>query len=223
MLVVLAGGPVTTPLEAGLGEELEAEVVVGDLVGEVPRTVAVGLAGGGLDEQRAVSKGLDVGVVERVDIDSQSSGMLREIVGGGDVAVAEARRVVVAHLCLIIGIIHIGQQHALDGVLRIKQLAQDGDQAVGNHLVAHHLTHVHLVVVVPVQCPHMAQVVAADVGILLEGLALHPCPHAIGDRLGGETLIYAAEGFHIRLAHRPSCLPLCESLCLKKLLRSIPN
>ena len=47
MLVVLAGGPVIAPLEACLGEELEAEVVVGNLIGEVPRTVAIRLAGGG--------------------------------------------------------------------------------------------------------------------------------------------------------------------------------
>ena len=33
MLVVLAVSPVTAPLEAGFGEELEAEVVVGNLVG----------------------------------------------------------------------------------------------------------------------------------------------------------------------------------------------
>ena len=50
MLVVLAGGSVAAPLEAGGGEELEAEVVVGDFVGEVPRAVAVGLASGGLYE-----------------------------------------------------------------------------------------------------------------------------------------------------------------------------
>jgi hypothetical protein len=36
MLVVLAVGPVAAPLEAGLSEELEAEVIVGNLVGEVP-------------------------------------------------------------------------------------------------------------------------------------------------------------------------------------------
>ena len=69
MLIVLAGGPVTAPLEAGLGEELEAKVIVGDLVREVPRAVAVRLTSSGLDKQRAVSEGLDVGVVERVDVD----------------------------------------------------------------------------------------------------------------------------------------------------------
>ena len=63
MLVVLAVGPVTTPLEASLGEEFEAEVVMGNFVGEVPRAVTIGFAGGGLYEQRAVSEGLDVRVV----------------------------------------------------------------------------------------------------------------------------------------------------------------
>ena len=80
MLVVLTGGPVTAPLEAGLGEELEAKVIVGDLVREVPRAVAVRLASSRLDQERAVVEGFDVGVVKRVDIDSQSSGVLREIV-----------------------------------------------------------------------------------------------------------------------------------------------
>lgn len=54
MLIVFAGGPVAAPLEAGGGEELEAEVVVVNLAREVPVAVAVGLGGGGLDEERAV-------------------------------------------------------------------------------------------------------------------------------------------------------------------------
>ena len=48
MLKVLARSPVAAPLEAGLGEEAEAEVVVVYLVGEVPRAVAVFLSRGGL-------------------------------------------------------------------------------------------------------------------------------------------------------------------------------
>ena len=49
MLEVLARCPVAAPLEASLGEEAEAEVVVVYLVGEVPRAVAVLLGSGGLD------------------------------------------------------------------------------------------------------------------------------------------------------------------------------
>ena len=51
MLVILAGGPVTAPVEAGLGEEAEAEVVMVYLVGEVPIAIAIGLGGGGLSRQ----------------------------------------------------------------------------------------------------------------------------------------------------------------------------
>ena len=46
MLVILAGGPVTAPVEAGLGDEAEAEVVMVYLVGEVPSAIAIGLGGG---------------------------------------------------------------------------------------------------------------------------------------------------------------------------------
>ena len=108
MLVILAGGPVTAPVEAGLGEEAEAEVVMVYLVGEVPIAIAIGLGGGGLDEERAIVAYLIIRIIERVDVYGQSTGMLREIVGGSNVAVAEARRVVVAHLRLVVGIIDIG-------------------------------------------------------------------------------------------------------------------
>lgn len=44
MLVILAGGPVTAPVEAGLGEEAEAEVVMVYLVGEYQFSHAFSLA-----------------------------------------------------------------------------------------------------------------------------------------------------------------------------------
>ncbi len=68
MLIVLARVPVATPLETCLGEELETEVIVVNLVGEVPVTVAVSLCRGGLDVASAVLQILVVGVVERVDV-----------------------------------------------------------------------------------------------------------------------------------------------------------
>ena len=76
MLIVLTRSPVTAPLETCLSKETEAEVFVINLIGKVPRTVAIWLASGGLDEERAVIECFDVGVVEGVDIDGQSTGML---------------------------------------------------------------------------------------------------------------------------------------------------
>ena len=54
MLIVLTRGPVATPLETSLNEELEAEIVVVYLVGEVPVAIAIGLCRGGLDKQCAI-------------------------------------------------------------------------------------------------------------------------------------------------------------------------
>ena len=79
MLVVLARGPVATPLEAGLGEKFEAEVVVVYFVRKVPVAVAICLCRSGLDEERAIVTHLVIRVVERVDVDGQSAGMFRQV------------------------------------------------------------------------------------------------------------------------------------------------
>ena len=91
MLEVLARLPVTTPLKACLGEELEAEVVVVYLIWERFRAVTVFCSRGRLDEARAVGPVLVVGVVERIDVYCQPPGMLGELGGAGDGAEAEAR------------------------------------------------------------------------------------------------------------------------------------
>ncbi|KWW26725.1 MAG: hypothetical protein AUK64_2457, partial [bacterium P201] len=193
-------------------KEAEAEVVVVYLVGEVPRAVAICLGSSRLDEAGAVGAVLVIGVVERVDVDGQSAGVLREFCGAGDSAVAERRRVVVAHLRLIVCIIHIGQEHPLDGVLGIEQLAEDGGYAVSNLLVHYHLADVHLVVVVPVQGADVTQVITPDVRVLLIGLALHTLPHTIGDRVGGKAFVYAAKGIDGLLTDGATSLPLGERL-----------
>ena len=63
MLEVLARSPVAAPLEAGLGEEAEAEVVMVYLVGEVPIAIAIGLGGGGLYKECAILAYLIIWVV----------------------------------------------------------------------------------------------------------------------------------------------------------------
>ena len=215
MLEVLARSPVTTPLEACLSKETEAEVFVINLIGEVPRAVAIWLASGGLDDPRTVIKVPIVGIVKRIDINGQSTGMLRQFGRAGDDAEAEARRVVVAHLRLVVGIIDIRQHHPLNRVLCIEELAQDVHHALGNHLVAHHLAHVHLIVVVPVQGADVAQVVTAYVGILLEGLTLHPLPDAVGDGLSGEALVDASVSGNGLGCDSLSSLPQVECRCAR--------
>ena len=92
----------------------------------------------------------------------------------------------------------------------VEELAKDACHAVGNHFVANHLADVHLVVVIPVKGADMAQVVAANIGVLLVGFALHALPYAIGDGLCSETLINAPVGSNGFGADDFSGLPLCE-------------
>ena len=77
MLKVLAGSPVASPLEACFGEEYEAEIVMVNLVGEIPCAVAIVSRRGGLDEACSIFTVFVIGIVERVDIYSQSACMLR--------------------------------------------------------------------------------------------------------------------------------------------------
>ena len=68
----------------------------------------------------------------------------------------------------------------------------------------------HLIVVVPMKGADMAQVVAANIGVLLVGFALHALPYTIGDGLCSETLINAPVGSNGFGVDDFSGLPLCE-------------
>lgn len=90
VLVVLARNPVTAPVEAGLGKQLEAEVIVVYLVGEVLVALTIGTGSGRLNEERAILTNLEVRIVERIDIDGQSAGVLRQVGRASDGAETEA-------------------------------------------------------------------------------------------------------------------------------------
>jgi hypothetical protein len=90
VLEVLARRPVASPLESFLDEELVAEVVVVYLVGEAFGAVAILHGCGGLHIASAVFAVFVVGVVEGVDVDSQSACVLREFAGAADGTIAEA-------------------------------------------------------------------------------------------------------------------------------------
>ena len=97
MLVILARDPVAPPLEASLGEETKTEVVVVYLVWKRFCAIAELGSSSRLDETRTIGTILVIGVVERVDVDSRSASMLRELCSAGNCSIAETRRVV-AHL-----------------------------------------------------------------------------------------------------------------------------
>ena len=91
-------------------------------------------------------------------------------------------------------------------------MPEDAYHDIGYLLVYHHFAYAALLVIVPVQCTDMAQVIATDVRILLIRLALHALPHAIGDGLSGKALIHTAEGLDGSIADNSASLPLFERL-----------
>ena len=114
MLEVLARFPVTAPLESVLGEEFIGQVVVVDFVGERFRPVTVFLGSGGLHLSGAVGLVLVIGIIQRVNVNGQSSCVLRQLLATGNVAIEETGGVVRPHLQFVIGIVFVGQFHLLD-------------------------------------------------------------------------------------------------------------
>ena len=177
MLVILHRAPGAAPGEAVFEEELVTEVAGFYLIAVVLGAVGVRLAVRGVDNLGAVLAVTDVRIIEGVDVDGEASGVIGELLRIGHVAVAKAAGVVVLHLSFVVGIVVVGQADALDGVVGVVELAEDGDELVGNQAVTDELALVGLVVVVPMEKLQVSEVGALDMRILVVGLALHPLPN----------------------------------------------
>ena len=86
-------------------------------IAELFMTVSIGFAICWLNNPGAILAIADVRIVARVDVDSQTSGMIGELVAAGYLAITETAGVVVAHLAFVIGIIFIRQTHLLNRVV----------------------------------------------------------------------------------------------------------
>ena len=138
MLVILGVLPVASPRESVLLEEADAQVTPLNLVGKRLRPIGIRLRVFGR-HQRASSPLADVRIVKRIDVDGHAPAMTREASGTGDKTEVEGGRVVVHHRSLIVGIVLIHQNHALNGIARLVELAEDVEQVVSNVLVADEL------------------------------------------------------------------------------------
>ena len=188
VLVVFHGAPGAAPDEAVFDEQAVAEVAFIDLVTELLAAVGIGLAVGGLNDPAAILRMADIGIVERVDVDGEAAGVIGELLRTRDDTITEAAGVIVAHLTLIVGIVLISQADALDRVVGLVQLTEDGEQLVGDQTVADDFSLMGLTVVVPMEHAQIAQVATADVGIVDIALALHLLPDGIGDGLGRKAI-----------------------------------
>ena len=189
VLVVFLRAPGTTPAEAVLEEEAVAEVAFLYLVAIALAAVGIGLACGGFYYLTASFVVTDVGVVEGIDVDSETTGVVGQLLSTRDGAITETAGVVGAHLALVVGIVVVGQTDALDGVVGLVELTEDGQQLGGYQTVTDEFALMGLIVVVPMEHAQVAQVAALDIGIGHVGLSLHLLPYAVGNRLSGETFL----------------------------------
>ena len=144
MLVVLHGAPVASPFEAMLDEEAVAEVVLRDLILERLTAVDVGLTRGRLDEQRTVFLPTDTGIIQRIDVDGESTGMVRQFRTALHDTIAVTRGVVGAHRGLVVIAIFGDGTHPLNGIFRLVEFCEDLLQVLRYRLVAYKDTHLRL-------------------------------------------------------------------------------
>ena len=125
VLVVFQRAPCPTPTESMLDEQAVAEILRRNLVLERFRTVDIGFARRWLNEQRAVLLTLHAGVVERIDVDGQTLGMLRQFRAAFHRAITVARRVVGLHRTLVIVAVFRDRTDALYGIFRLIKFFKD--------------------------------------------------------------------------------------------------
>lgn len=144
MLVVLDGIPVTSPLEPMFHEQAVAEVALRDLVLELLLTVDIGLTCSRLDEDGTVLLPAYTRVVERIDIDGKTTGMVRELGTALYDTIAIARCIIVAHRGLVVIPILGDGAHTLDRIFRLVKLREDFLQVLRYRLIADKDTHLCL-------------------------------------------------------------------------------
>lgn len=189
MLVVLHATPAATPTKTVRFERLFAKVVVVDFVGELFASVHI-IGGCGRTDARA----FDTGILQWVDVDSHTEGMLREPPRAGYGAVVEARTIVGLHGGLVGSVEVVHQSDTIDGISLCKQGPEDAEQVVGDGLVAHHLALLDVIVEVVIIEGEITEVVIAYVGLVLHRLALHPGSHFLENGLGGEYIAMITQG-----------------------------
>ena len=167
MLVVLAAVPAAAPFEAVLGEDLESEVRLVDLHGEVTAAVYIGGSGGGLDGERAVHH-FDIGVIERIDVDRRAHAMLGDFRRVGDETEIEGGAVVVCHRAFIIRIVVVHEADLLDGILGGIELFEDGKDGFCDAVVDHHFAVLRFPMEVHIADAEVGELLSRDGAVCLE-------------------------------------------------------
>ena len=185
MLPVFLALPMAAPTEASGGEKLLAEVTLVDFVGKV--LIAVNKIQGrlGLDTVAPHTR-----VLQRINVDGQAKGMLREPGRPRDVAIVETRGVVGLHRGFVVSVEIVDQADAGNGITGDKQVAENVDQILGDGLVAHHLATLHLAVEIKVRQGEVTQIIVTNAGLVFHRFPLHPRLHLVGNGLAEKNMVF---------------------------------
>jgi len=189
VLIVFQRPPVATPRETMLSKEAIGQVVVCDFIFEGACTIDVGSCRSGLDEERAVLAPLYAWVLQRVQVDGQSTGMHGEMFRTVHDAVAEARGVISLHGALVVGIEVIDGTYLGDRVALSVELTENVEQVFGDGLVANDDAMTRIALEIDMKYADHTQVGAADGAFLRKGFALHVLKECIGDGIDAEILL----------------------------------
>lgn len=184
-----------------LNEEPIAEIVFLQLVGRGDAAVGPSARRRRLDDGVAVAL-THAGVVEGIDVDGQTLGMLRQLLRSGNGAKAEARRVVGSHGALVVSLKVVNELHAADGIAGVVELSEDVEQVVGNQFVADELALMHASVGIVVQHAQIAEVLSADGASVGEGPSSHALECSLSDGVGREALVLLLSAGRERAEHR---------------------
>ena len=102
MLIVFSRFPVSAPLKASFLKRLNTQIIGADLIEKLLFSIGIWQAGFGTHKRSFICFD-DIGVIERINIDSHSVAVIRQHLSTLNKSEIEGRRIVVTHGFFVIG------------------------------------------------------------------------------------------------------------------------
>ena len=135
MLVILAAVPRPAPLKAMLDKQLVTQVLPVNLIWKIRTAVCVFTCILRRNQHFSVFCA-HIGIVQRIDVDGTSIGMIGELRLAGYGSVIKAGGIVVRHRQLVVCVVRVNQPYLLNGILVFIQFAENIQQILRNRLIA---------------------------------------------------------------------------------------
>ena len=189
MLVILDVSPTSSPSKAVRTEQPATWVGRGYAIGNVGALLTI--VGPLLAFGRFDAAATDVGIVEGIDINRHTPGVLRQGLRAGNGAEVEARRVIGSHGTLVVTVEVVNELHALYAIVGQPQLTEDVHKVGSYGFVAHHLSRFAFALFVAIGQAEVAELAARYRATALVAFSLHSGKDGVGDRLAHEAGVRA--------------------------------